>query len=539
MTSTFHGLEVARRGMMAQQAALYTTGHNISNANTPGYTRQRVNFTASLAFPSPSLNRPQIPGQLGTGVKIGEIQRIRDGFVDTQFRSESSKLGYWQAKSKMLSQMEDIMNEPSDTGLAKTMDQFWNSLQDLATQPQNDGARRVVRERGITLANTFNYMSDSLKAIQKDYRNEIDVTQNRINSLLRQVDQLNKQIKSIEPHGYLPNDLYDERDRIIDELSSYINIKVEVKSSGGLSSSSAEGIYDIYLADSKGDILKDANGDSIKLVDSQLGKAIGIQIQYENRNELDSPVTGLTFHELKENQEGFVDADIVSYSLNDFSAFKTNGSLKGYIEGYGYTEGSSVKGIYNEMLADLDLMAFTFANAFNEVHRAGWSLNEIRNGVAEDIDFFSLPSNSDPKGAASSIKVADAILKDPQNIAAAAEDGEGKAYIGNGSNALSLANVKDNIIDFDDKKTNVHSFYQGMIGRLGDNASEANKMSRTAGTMLDSVEQRRMSISSVSLDEEMTNMIKFQHAYNAAARNITVIDEMLDKIINGMGVVGR
>ncbi|MBU8881181.1 flagellar hook-associated protein FlgK [Bacillus sp. FJAT-29790] len=537
MISTFHGLEVARRGMMTQQAALYTTGHNIANANTPGYTRQRVNFTQTEPYPPASMNRPQIPGQMGTGVKAGDIQRIRDSFTDMQFRTENSKLGYWQAKAEMLTQMEDVMNEPSDTGLSSTLDQFWNALQDLAVQPQNDGARRVVRERGISLANTFNYMSNSLKAIQKDYRNEIDASQQRINSILRQINAINKEIGSIEPHGYLPNDLYDERDRLIDELSSMMNIRVEVKPSGGLASANAEGIYDIYLATPQGDKLNE-----IKLIDAEFGKAIGIQIQYQNPDDLDSPVTYIEFLELND-KEGFANSNDVKATL-EFSTFNTNGKLKGYIEGYGYKDGADVKGIYNEMLADLDEMAFEFATKFNEVHQSGWSLNDIREKVQSGLPFFAFGSgitSGDTKGAAASLKVADEILKDVQNIAAAAAAAgpDGEAFIGNGSNALNLANVKDIPIDFGVKKTNVQSFYQGMIGKLGDNASEALRMTKTAGILKDSVELRRMSISSVSLDEEMTNLIKFQHAYNAAARNITMIDEMLDKIINGMGIVGR
>ena len=133
MASTFYGLETARRALNTQQAALLTTGHNIANANTPGYTRQRVNMTTTQAFPSVGINRPQIAGQMGTGVQIGDVQRIRDSFIDTQYHTETSKLGYWQAKAEQLSQMEDIMNEPSETGLANTLDEFWSSLQDLAS----------------------------------------------------------------------------------------------------------------------------------------------------------------------------------------------------------------------------------------------------------------------------------------------------------------------------------------------------------------------------------------------------------------------
>lgn len=658
MISTFHGLEVAKKGMQAQQSALYTVGHNISNANTLGYTRQRVNLTQSSAFPSPGFNSPKIPGQLGTGVNVGEIQRVRDSFTDMQYRTENSKLGFWSAKADMLSQMEAVMNEPSDTGLSNVMDQFWSSLQDLAVQPQNDGARRVVRERGISLANTFNYMSNSLQAIQKDYRNEIDSTQNKVNSILRQINSVNKEIGSVEPHGLLPNDLYDQRDRLIDELSSMVNVKVVPRSSGGLASPVAEGIYDVYLADPRGEVLKDSNGNSIKLVDTLTGKANGIHIQYENRSETDSPVASIKFFEL-DDKGGFkginssIDADnaTTKYEFTDFSAFNTNGSLKGYIEGYGYKSGDETKGLYNDMLADLDQMAFTFATHFNLVHGSGWSLNEIRNGQKLDQnDFFSIGVSGDNiKGAAASIKVSDHIVKDVQNIAAAAEgnvlagimkrenvtagtvgnpsltgiydatkipagftgnwaasdeitvkvkynqatsnwtytfsaqgsddveytttekkvslfgidfdlstvssqkDGDqwtysfkaegmkasDDAFIGNGSNALKLSEVKDAVINFGGNLTNVQSFYQGMIGSLGEGSSESIRMTNTAATLKDSVEQRRMSESSVSLDEEMMNMIKYQQAYNAAARNITMIDEMLDKIINGMGVVGR
>ena len=430
MISTFHGLEVAKKGMQAQQSALYTVGHNISNANTLGYTRQRVNLTQSSAFPSPGFNSPKIPGQLGTGVNVGEIQRVRDSFTDMQYRTENSKLGFWSSKADMLSQMEAVMNEPSDTGLSNVMDQFWSSLQDLAVQPQNDGARRVVRERGISLANTFNYMSNSLQAIQKDYRNEIDSTQNKVNSILRQINSVNKEIGSVEPHGLLPNDLYDQRDRLIDELSSMVNVKVVPRSSGGLASPVAEGIYDVYLADPRGEVLKDSNGNSIKLVDTLTGKANGIHIQYENRSETDSPVASIKFFEL-DDKGGFkginssIDADnaTTKYEFTDFSAFNTNGSLKGYIEGYGYKSGNETKGLYNDMLADLDQMAFTFATHFNLVHGSGWSLNEIRNGQKLDQnDFFSIGVSGDNiKGAAASIKVSDHIVKDVQNIAAAAE----------------------------------------------------------------------------------------------------------------------
>src|SRR5690625_2460850 len=164
--STFQGLEMARKALFAQQGALHTTGHNIAKVNTEGYSRQRVNFNTTPPFPVPSRVQPQIPGQLGTGVEIGEVQRVRDKFLDMQFRAENSKYSYWKTKSEALSRMEELLNEPSDSGLTKTMDLFWQSLQDLAGDPDNSGARSVVAQRGLALTETFNHLSKSLQTIQ-------------------------------------------------------------------------------------------------------------------------------------------------------------------------------------------------------------------------------------------------------------------------------------------------------------------------------------------------------------------------------------
>lgn len=190
MTSTFFGLETAKRGMNTQQNALFVTGQNISNANTLGYTRQRINFEATSPYPHGGMSRPQIPGQMGTGVKAGSIQRVRDSFLDQQYRGENSKLGYWSTRSDALSKMEDILNEPSDSGLSAAMNQFWQSLQDLSTGPENDGARAVVLQRGQAVAETFNYLSNSIKDNQQYIGNELDVSITDINSILKQIGKL-------------------------------------------------------------------------------------------------------------------------------------------------------------------------------------------------------------------------------------------------------------------------------------------------------------------------------------------------------------
>lgn len=480
--STFHGLEMAKQALFAQQSALYTTGHNISNANTEGYSRQRVNFEASSPFPTASRNRPQIPGQMGTGVQAGSIERVRDHFLDTQFRGENNKAGYWQTKSAALSRMENVMNETTDKGLAKSMDLFRNSLQDLATNPQNSGARSVVVQRGIALAETFNYLSTSLTDIRGDLQSELNHTVETVNSLMNQINEINQQVKQIEPHGYVANDLYDERDRLIDELSGIVNIKVTYSESGDGAIEAADGLATIELVQ---------DGDNITLINGEDLEYQALAVDYD-----DDLNTVLTVN----GEEQVIDTSTLT------------GSLNALVHAHDQ--------VYPDMLANLDAMAETLVENFNHVH--GF---EGESGVP----FF------DPEALeAGTIKVNADIIDHPSLIKANlyndSDDGE---------NALELANIFDAPVDIDGNETSIKKYYESIIGDLGVNAQEANRMTDNTSILRSQVDNQRMSVSSVSLDEEMSNMIKFQHAYNAAARSMTAMDEMLDKIINGMGIVGR
>lgn len=534
MLSTFHGLETMRRALSTQQAALHTTGHNIANANTPGYSRQRVNFTPTEAFPNPAFNKPGIPGQLGTGVKAGEIQRIRESFLDVQFRSENNKHGYWDGRHSSLIKMEDIMNGLSGDGIESVMDEFWGALQDLAGSPEDAGARSVVRQLGIALSETFNYTYESLEAIQRDYGQQIGVEQNEINSLLRQINDLNTQISSVEPHGYLPNDLYDQRDILVDELSQYVNISVDRVASGGQSKAMADGKYTINLLDGNG------QNTGITLIDGATLDYNQLNIQFADGEDESGLVTGISFSN---------DALVEGEATVDFADFSSSGALKAMIEAFGYEDADGNEaGLYPEMMRDLDQMVATFVGAFNEQHRAGISLAEMEGDFGEDFegfDFFAFADGYDPdniKGAAKYLKVSDEIMASRNNIAVAkniSETGGREGYPGDGGNALDLADIKDATLTFGDDVTNVHSFFQGVTGEMAVKTREAGRLSDNSASLRDSVHNNRQSVSSVSLDEEMTNMIQFQHAYNAAARNLTAIDEMLDRIINGMGVVGR
>ncbi|WP_336822030.1 flagellar hook-associated protein FlgK [Sporosarcina sp. USHLN248] len=512
MRSTFMGLETNKRGLYTQQSALYTTGHNISNANTLGYSRQRVNMQATPGFPGVGLNTPTMPGFLGTGVEAGSIQRIRDSFIDQQYRQEANKLGYWGARSNAISQMEDILTEPSQYGLQKSLSEFWQSLEDLSVNPENGGARKVVNQRGMAVADSFKYMYNSLTEIQSDIGKEIEIGAKDVNSLLKQIADLNRQISEVEPNGYLPNDLYDARDILIDQLSEFFPIEVSYEKSGGRALAIAEGSATISL--------KMKDGSKVNLV------------QGNSAGKIETNPASLSAQEgidgLRITRPNGTSLEVNHSNLLD------NGKMKSLMNSFGVSGTDGPEGLYPDMLEQLNRMAQEFANAFNDIHRGGRDLN----GNKGD-DFFTSTDGSEI--TAGNITVNEAIQKDPSLIAASNADPDSDDPIkeeGNGNNAKRLAGMQFDELTGLDNAT-IQSYFQGLIGQLGVDGQQADKMTYNTATLLGAVEHRRASISSVSLDEEMTNMIQFQQAYNASARMITVIDETLDKIINGMGVAGR
>jgi len=534
--STFMGLETSKRGLFTQQSALYTTGHNISNANTLGYSRQRVNMEATAGFPGTGLSAGTMPGFLGTGVQAGSIQRVRDGFVDDQFRQESNKLGYWDSKTKAISQMEDVMNEPSAYGLQKSLSEFWQSLQDLAVNPENGGARAVVVQRGVAVADSFNYIHKSLTEIQTNLGNEIGVSTGQVNSILKQISELNAQIKQVEPNGYLPNDLYDARDALLDELSGYFPIETKYEKSGGRALAIAEGAVTVSIK------LKD--GVNLKVVDGIEFAQVRTNPGQTNDNITPSgPVQGFYLVKVNaDNTETRLERDMTEFDPGDpltyigHDSFYDLGKMKSLVNSYGAVEfgpdgepiAGTSKGIYPNMIAELNKMAEAFITEFNLIHSAGEPLptNPPLAPRIKESDFFT--GNS-----ASTIAINEKIIADSGLINASNTANEE----GNGKNAKKLADVQFSAIESLSNAT-IQTYFSGVIGKLGVDGQQAERMTFNTTTLLGAVEHRRASISSVSLDEEMTDMIRFQQAYNASARMITVVDETLDKIINGMGRVG-
>ncbi|MFJ7374493.1 flagellar hook-associated protein FlgK [Lysinibacillus capsici] len=519
MRSTFMGLEASKRGLFTQQTALYTTGHNISNANTLGYSRQRVNMQATPGFPTAGLNSPYYPGHLGTGVEATSIQRIRDEFIDRQYRQETNRLGYWESTVKSISQIEDVMNEPSQYGINQAFTNFWKSMEDITKDPQLMAGRQVLLAEGRTLADSFNYMDRQLKKVQGNIGNEIKVTTDVVNSLLKQIAHINKQIEEVEPNGNVPNDLYDARDLLVDELNKKLPVSIQREKSGGLANDVAEGTITITYEPSDG-------SPPITLVNGREYATLAAVDRNGNRidGEEDDPTTGsfAEFLEFRISDIGEPPTDpMVGPSTISFGQLhKEGGGFRALIEAYGHSYNNGTgQGLYSEMIANLDKLANEFITEFNAIHRAGFGLND----TVGNRDFFSGTTARDFK----------IVITKPEEVAASDTAGES----GNNKNMLKLAELQS--------KTNANlgqatfqNFYRGITGDLAVKGKEAETNFKNSQALHLQIANNRAAMSSVSLDEEMTNMITFQQAYNANARMITVVDETLDKIINGMGRVG-
>lgn len=485
MSSTFHGLEVGKRGLSAQQTALSTTSQNIANANTTGYTRQRAEMQATKAISTPGMHSDKSPSQLGTGVEVTKLVRLREDYLDVQLRGENKNLGYWEAKSDTNTKIEEILNEPSDNGLANTMDEFWKGWQELSKNPDSAAARAVVQEKGVAVTETFNYIADSLDQMQVDLKNVINTKTKEVNTLATQIGDLNDQISRLVPNNYQPNDLYDQRDVLIDQLSKIVDVKV---------SSSLNGMVDISVG----------------------GGAL---------------VTGKTANKLEvdyDKTSGLVDPATIKIAGNTVSL--VSGELMGRIESFGIL-GGGTKSTIPSIKDKINELAMTFANTVNTVHQSGMNLDNINGISTTKVDFFKGTSAKD-------LVVNPEIIKSLNLIAAASEETAGQSSSGNGKNAQDIANIKSTSLSFSGSTSTADDFYRNIIGQLGVDSQEAQRMQDNSDVIIQQVENRRQSVSGVSLDEEMTNMIRFQQAYNAAARVVTVMDQCLDKIINGMGRAG-
>lgn len=233
MTSTFFGLQSALTGLVVHQRALDTTSHNLSNINTEGYTRQRVDMRAAPSFPMPGVNTEVAPGQIGTGVQVASYARLRDQFVDLQMRSQTAAHGQFDARSSALDRLNQVVDEPGDSGVTVLLDKFWAGWQALSLNAESTATRDAVRAAGAQLAQGIRDIRAQLVTTQNEADGKIAATTTDVNLWANQINDLNKAIAKITGVGMSPNDLLDQRDLLIDKIAQTADIAVTTPGANG------------------------------------------------------------------------------------------------------------------------------------------------------------------------------------------------------------------------------------------------------------------------------------------------------------------
>jgi flagellar hook-associated protein 1 FlgK len=231
--SSFAPIELGKRGLIATTEGLQTIGHNLSNASTEGYSRQRVEMHATLPLYEPQLNREETPGQIGQGVDVTRITRLKDMLLEGRIVSEQNVQGYWDSRDKYILMMEQVYNEPTDHSVRALMDQFWGSWQDLSLNPTEMASRRSVLEKGKSLVDGIHDRYQRLQAVRDMVEDDIRGTVTQVNELTRQIALLNGQIVKSQALGDNPNDLLDRRDLLVGQLSSLVDITIRTNDPAG------------------------------------------------------------------------------------------------------------------------------------------------------------------------------------------------------------------------------------------------------------------------------------------------------------------
>src|SRR5690554_1650417 len=226
MRTTFSGLSIALRALQTQQISLDITGHNVANVNNPNYSRQTALHSATNPYPTPMMGYTPSSGQLGTGVQISQINRMRDSFVDLRLRQQLHSKNYWATMEEGLKQVELFFNEPTENGIHYALDQFYDSLQDLSREPDVSAVREVVVQRAEVLVESITGTRSQLQRLRENINGDIPIKVSEVNSLATRIADLNVQIGKISATGSLPNDLLDQRDALLEELSHLVDIEV-------------------------------------------------------------------------------------------------------------------------------------------------------------------------------------------------------------------------------------------------------------------------------------------------------------------------
>lgn len=623
MGSTFSGIELGKRSIMAHTQAISTAGHNISNASTEGYSRQRVTMKAFDPLYRADLEREERAGMIGQGIDVQSINRVRDEMLDQRITSIQHQESYWDTRSKYYMMIEQVYNEPVDVSIRTNMDKFWEAWQELSIHPENHASRQAVVTRGESLTDSIRTKWDNLMGIGSLINSDIDSTVKQVNDLTSQIASVNTEIIRSKAMGDNPNDLMDRRDLLIDKLSKLANITTDQRDAdefmihldghilvqGGVSRNfelqtmfDNNGYEKLVWADTKEDATVSGGvlGALIQLRDEDIRNEVqSLNTMAMNFSDLVNDVhknaygannvTGLDFftqQNFVENVNGNFDRDgdgnfdhsyIFRFTGTNKLDLQEQVGLEGVMT-LSSTDGTvdipyhptdTVEAVINrindsnaEVKAYLDrnnnlvLKATTANNIENpdfvirHVEDSGFFLTGYSgilqgSGSENAYDFaradavnalssaqFAVSPVTNPAGY---IEVNKTIKNDVMSVASAFIDDSGNVNSGDARAAVEISSIRNTQVMIGHKRT-FDDYFADSVTNVGLKGEQAENNFNSHTAIMNDLRTMRESISGVNIDEELADIIKFQHGYNAAAKFVTVWDSLIDTVINRLGV---
>jgi flagellar hook-associated protein 1 FlgK len=468
-------LTIGQSGLSAAKKQMATTAHNISNVNTEGFTRQRAEQQAS---------RPIGTGNtvMGTGVDVTKIRRINDELIDKKLVNAQNDQSYHEERSFHLGQIEEIFNETNDEGLNKILNNFFNAFRDLSTQPDNETLKSVVRDKAELVIKDFHRVAERLEDTDASIKNRISMYSEDINSLMDNIKTLNIKVTELEIAGGETGDLRDQRDTAVKKLSEFFELST---------STNERGQYTV-----------NAPGVGALVIGGHAQKIRG---------------------GIRNNDQG--KAELYMYTENNPATNLVSHFNKGKIQGLHET--------YNKELTqskkNLDYIAYNLAKSVNALHSKGYVNSAVINSVpSTGINFFN--DLSQIEGACSALTLSSELKKDAGLICSSAEINTP----GNNDIAVAISKLQHEKI-LAESTTSFEEEYLKQIGSIGLASGKSKVNLEQSKGILAQVQTIRDRISGVSLDEETSNMLQYQHAYEASARVIRASEEMFNSLLKMMG----
>lgn len=560
--SLFSVLGIGTRGLMASQLGMDITGQNIANADVEGYSRKRLNLAADYRYDGTY-------GQMGFGVEVINIERMRDEFIDQQIRGQNKEVGYYEEIDHTLEAVENILTEPSDTGIMHFIDQFFDSWENLANNPADIAARTMVRTNGEILTNAFHNISSELRDLRTTRNDQISNKVEEVNELVNEIFNLNKEVAAVEINNQHANDSRDRRDLLLKRLSKIIDIHVIENDLGQVTVTTAGNIIvspvDVQELEITSSVFTRPDGTNYADIGVRFSKSkrpytpTGGEIKglFDSRdifipeyeNWLDTLAIGLV---QEVNAQHVLGYNLMGY--NGFYFFDTQ------------VTGASNINLSATVLSDVKNIAAALGLATQPAITNNVAVGALNFGTIYQLTTDGVPStgSGDPDnakniaqgtvvvtiGGTALIEGIDysvnyitgtiQMLHTGYDNNAVTIDFDyntgGFPGVGNNENAIEISKLRHALTMAPDAlgnpTTTFDQYYSTVIGRLGFARNEAASNLETREFLIEQYETHQDSIAGVSLDEEMAELIKFQHTYQAAARVITTANQMLDVLMN-------